>query len=107
MTGIDEEADLIMLFENQGQSSVNNTQGKVHTKVYPNPSSNGWNVSAGDKQWNELRLIDADGKIVAEVTRYQSEVFIPSNALPDGVYILEVMDSNHHVAETHRVVLQR
>jgi hypothetical protein len=63
-------------------------------KVYPNPATNfvelrGYNFTYGTIQ---VRLLDAQGRLIRNVTATTSPIHIPTTGLPSGKYYLYVED---------------
>lgn len=84
-------------------------------QTYPNPSSEELNVTLNkdlvtDKQSNEIlssnvSLVDYMQNVVYSTSTNNLEIKIPTNNLPQGIYVLKVV--NKTGAETRRILIKR
>ena len=106
MTGIDEEADLIIMFENTGPSA---TVDPVHSEeliVYPNPSHSGWIIDIQDNLCHYFQILDMQGhRIVRQKHMEHGGLFIPASTMNDGVYTLQLLDSDNRLISSHKIIL--
>lgn len=62
--------------------------------IYPNPSSENFNVSSDNKEINVIRVHDAMGKLIAELFVSGTEQLIEATAWASGVYTLSIEMGN-------------
>ncbi len=76
----------------------------VTTKLFPNPSTSGFNIVA-DVKVTKLELIDLSGRIIKtqHVTPASKEVYLNYESLPKSVYILRLFHENGTVL--HRKII--
>lgn len=61
-------------------------------RVYPNPATDGWYID-GIRSKTTLQLTDIGGKVLWEGVAY-GKIFIPSNELPSGNYMLKTYNKD-------------
>lgn len=61
-------------------------------KLWPNPSSSGWNI-ASDVTLNDIKVIGIDGQLYYHVQPNLVEFFIDNTTYPKGVFIIIVNDN--------------
>lgn len=85
-------------FSPTGISSVE----KNNLEIYPNPTSDFIRVKLNDSNLNRIKIIDITGKVVFETKSipHASEVEIPVNHLPSGVYVLRLENGNESGSKT-------
>ncbi|HKK39464.1 MAG TPA: T9SS type A sorting domain-containing protein, partial [Cryomorphaceae bacterium] len=77
--------------------SVLDTQNtmKGELNLYPNPASDVLKISAINDVIDQVRIYDISGKTVSEKTGINSsETLINTNALPSGLYVVEVVGTD-------------
>jgi len=82
-----------------------NIQETSGLKIYPNPARNIVNIS-NSKGLKSFRLSNNTGSIIMSSIIYNSEVGIEVEHLPNGVYILEVIDTNNK-KYSRKIVIQK
>lgn len=108
MTGIDEESDLVFLFENTGISSVGDVEAENTIRVYPNPSQSGWLVELDSPDCFQVRLLDMSGiELLRMNCGDQHRIFISTSQFITGTYMLKFIDADQKVISTHTVNLIR
>ena len=67
-----------------------------NVKIYPNPTSNQWNVSLGNVAASSLQLSDISGKVILEMNNLNAEVLIDASGLQQGVYFATLKGDSGH-----------
>ncbi|HLF63094.1 MAG TPA: T9SS type A sorting domain-containing protein, partial [Saprospiraceae bacterium] len=106
MTGIDEEADLIFLFRNNGTTSTHDELIENTIAVFPNPAESGWYVVIPDHSCYQLQILDLSGRslLIISCTEQDSN-FIPAGIIDEGIYFLKVIDTKNRMLGTHKILL--
>lgn len=65
---------------------------ETFVKLWPNPSSNGWNISS-DKTLTEIKVISINGQEVYLSKPNLAEFYVENSQLPEGVYIIVVNEN--------------
>lgn len=63
-------------------------------KVYPNPASNQLRVTGNDKEYTSIAVYSVSGTTVYQSNSSFTETTIDTQDWPEGIYFLQVMDSN-------------
>lgn len=85
------EIDYVKVYKKSGQLS-NPSYDKLEVAVYPNPSSNNWNLNTNGNVIKEAILYDVLGKTINTI-KPNSNVFTISNIdLKPGIYLLDIRD---------------
>ena len=85
------EIDYVKVYKKSDQLS-NSTFDKLEVSVYPNPSSNNWNINTNGNTIKEAVLFDVLGKTINTI-KPNSSVFTVSNIdLKSGIYLLDIKD---------------
>lgn len=66
------------------------TRDMLKTAVYPNPSSDKWEVSLPVEGSKKLRLVDIQGRCIASYQTEDMKQTIPAGTLDAGVYFLSI-----------------
>jgi hypothetical protein len=74
--------------------------------VFPNPAGPVVNLSVGEL-WSKatVKLINAAGRVVREITLSDNETDLDTDDLPDGIYLLSVQKGNR--TNTQRVLISK
>lgn len=81
-------------------SSINVTDAKSKSKIYPNPTNDMVRIENINIPYN-LNILTIDGNIVKTITKSNQEIDISN--LPAGMYIFDVR--NHKMHERHKVII--
>ena len=65
---------------------------ETFVKLWPNPSSNGWNISS-DKTLTEIKVISINGQEVYLSKPNLAEFYVENSQIPEGVYIIVVNEN--------------
>jgi hypothetical protein len=105
MTGIDEESDLIFLFENTGPSAIDVDDPGI-ISVFPNPAREGWNISLANTNCVMIELLDTQG-ILRFTTSciQQTSVIISSDKIAPGQYFMQMKDTDQRVIHSQILLL--
>lgn len=98
----------LMVFDKYGTgistSAQNETDAKSNWKVFPNPASNELFVQATEGK--TVRMIDAVGKLVQEVSLLEELTRLEIAHLPTGLYFMQLEDRNGQI-QTRKIVVNR
>mgnify|MGYP003667850881 CR=1 FL=1 len=62
--------------------------------VYPNPTSNIWNIELDETEVSSLELIDLQGKVLLKNYSNLNTQVIDASSLPNGVYFLKITSNS-------------
>ena len=62
----------------------------IESSAYPNPSDTSWTINVQNTTIKTVELYNILGKRVMTLTPNSSEVSIPSNRLPSGIYLAKI-----------------
>ncbi len=83
-------------------ASINNIdEAHLNFSLYPNPSNYSLSVLTNIK-YKSLRIFNSFGQIVSDVNEYQMP--IPIFALPNDVYLLQIIDKDGAVLKTEKFI---
>jgi hypothetical protein len=71
-----------------------NSFASSNFKVYPNPTTNNWNVSVQKSQINSIQIVDVLGKVVLLKSGSSNEVTIDASNLNSGIYFARIATAN-------------
>lgn len=78
-----------------GDKELNDLIEKQEVRVYPNPVSEYCYVEIGvDFREAEIQIYDMSGKLVQSLKTRNSVTKIPTKALPQGTYIINLVTEN-------------
>ncbi|WP_438961935.1 T9SS type A sorting domain-containing protein [Nonlabens sp.] len=87
----------IVYFDNimftQTPLSNNNIESNEFS-VYPNPTTNRWNVSAVNTSIDSIQVYDMTGKLVVSKTVGNSDATIDASALTSGLYVARIVSGD-------------
>jgi len=84
----------IFYFSGQEFTGItNNSEGKI--KIFPNPVTNGFIIN-GAEGTSKIILIDTNGKVWLS-KEVASNEYIPTDNLPQGVYLVKIVTNNELV----------
>jgi hypothetical protein len=75
----------------------------TQAKVYPNPSTNYFNISVANEDAVIAEIFDVTGKKITSATMNDSKVRINTENLNEGLYIYSVKDKNNKVIATGKI----
>ncbi len=75
----------------------------TQAKIYPNPSTNYFNISVANEDAVIAEIFDVTGKKITSATMYDSKVRINTENLNEGLYIYSVKDKNNKVIATGKI----
>ena len=70
--------------------------------VYPNPTSDFWNIELNETEVASLKIIDLQGKVVFNNYANQNSQVIDASSFPNGVYFLKITSNSEIV--TKRII---
>lgn len=78
----------------------------VSFRVYPNPSEDLFNISAGDDRLYTVSVYDLMGRL-STVSEFASTLTLDMSSMAEGVYIYTIRDMNGSVVGNGKVVVKR
>ena len=75
----------------------------TQAKIYPNPSTNYFNISVANEDAVIAEIFDVTGKKITSATMFDSKVRINTENLNEGLYIYSVKDKNNKVIATGKI----
>ncbi|MCC5918768.1 MAG: T9SS type A sorting domain-containing protein [Cryomorphaceae bacterium] len=89
--------------------SVTSFEGMANVSIYPNPTSAFFTVEVSEIRDFSVQLFDLNGRMVRKAeSRFGTETQVDANTLPDGMYVMRVIDTRSGVVvKTAKVLVQR
>ena len=74
--------------------SVSNTASPIKAKLYPNPATNTLYVEVEDNSFDQLKVLDMNGKLITAFGISKKQTAVPTTHLSPGTYLLQLSKGN-------------
>jgi len=78
-----------------GEKALNLQESNIQeVKVYPNPSSDLWNISSDNNDIKQLELYNLGGELIHVLTSNNNVTIIDGTHLIDGIYLCKISSNS-------------
>ena len=98
--GFSQRVDCFNCFETTGYNPI--AYSAKQLMVYPNPATN-FIMLKNSTGVKELRIFNLIGRQVANFTNVAKGQSYPVADLPNGMYLVQLIDTNNDIMSTHRM----